>query len=78
MSYKLTNVSGGLIVCDLAIKGKTLRLANKQTETIKDKELTPHIKNLVLKGLILSEEVSDEIYSKKEAVSKNSNKKKEE
>ena len=47
MSYKLTNISGGQIVCDLAVEGKTLRLDNKQTTTIKDSEITPHIKNLV-------------------------------
>lgn len=54
-SYKLTNKSGGLLVCDLAVEGETLRLNNRQTKTIKDTEITPHIKNLVNKGLILSE-----------------------
>ena len=57
MSYKLTNISGGQIVCDLAVEGKTLRLDNKQTTTIKDSEITPHIENLVTKGLILSESI---------------------
>ena len=57
MSYKLTNISGGQIVCDLAVKGKTLRLDNKQTTTLKDSEITPHIENLVTKGLILSEPI---------------------
>ena len=57
MSVKLTNISGGQIVCDLAVAGKTLRLNNRQSKTIKDTEITPHIKNLVTKGLILSEEV---------------------
>ena len=78
MSYKLTNNSGGQIVCDLAVKGKTLRLDNKQTMTIKDEEITPHIKNLVNKGLILSEEVSKEtVKTKKNAVPKNSKEKEE-
>ena len=76
LSYKLLNVSGGLIVCDLAT-GETLRLGHKKSMTIKDTEITPHIMNLVSKGLMLSEEVSNEITSKKETV-KNSNKKKEE
>lgn len=58
MSYKLTNISGGQIVCDLN-KGKTLRLNNKQSETIKDTEMTPHISNLIAKGLILSVQVSE-------------------
>lgn len=75
MSYKLTNISGGQIVCDLAVKGKTLRLNNRQTETIKDTEMTPHIKNLITKGLMLSEEVLVESKStkKRNTVQKNSN-----
>ena len=79
MSYKLTNISGGQIVCDLAIKGKTLRLNNKQSQTIKDNEITPHIENLVNKGLILSEKVSEEtkVTTKKTTVSKNSKEKEE-
>ena len=79
MSYKLTNISGGQIVCDLAVEGKTLRLNNKQTETIKDTEMTSHIENLVKKGLMMSEYISVETKSnKKEAVRKNSKKEKEE
>ena len=65
MSYKLTNISGGQIVCDLAVEGSTLRLDNKQTKTIKDTEITPHIRNLVSKGLILSDQVSVETKTKK-------------
>lgn len=60
MSCKLTNISGGQIVCDLAVAGKTLRLNNRQSKTIKDTEITPHIKNLVKKGLILSESIASE------------------
>ena len=56
-SYKLTNISGGQIVCDLAVEGKTLRLNNRQTKTIKDTEMTSHISNLVKKGLMMSEEI---------------------
>lgn len=79
MSYKLTNVSKGQIVCDLAKEGSTLRLNVGKSQTIKDDEITPHIMNLVSKGMILSEEVSKEIISKKKAVSKkNSNNDKEE
>ena len=55
--FRLTNISGGQIVCDLVGEDNTLRLDNKQTKTIKDIEITPHINNLVKKGLILSEEV---------------------
>lgn len=75
MSVKLTNISGGQIVCDLADEGKTLRLDNKKSKTIKDTEITPHIKNLVIKGLILSEEVSQPQTVKKESTSTRSKKK---
>ena len=78
MSYKLTNISGGQIVCDLAVKGSTLRLDNKKSQTIKDSEITPHINILVSKGLIICEEISVEIHSKKSTVKKDSNKQKEE
>lgn len=76
---KLTNISGGQIVCDLATEGKTLRLNNKQSKTIKNTEITKHIKTLVTKGLILSETVSEETKTtKKDTVKNNSNKEKEE
>lgn len=54
---KLTNISGGLIVCDLKDKS-TLRLDNRKTsEPIEDSAITKHIQNLVSKGLVLSETV---------------------
>lgn len=78
--FRLTNISGGQIVCDLVGEDNTLRLDNKQTKTIKDIEITPHINNLVKKGLILSEEVQLEEpnVTKKNSVQKNSKKVKEE
>lgn len=79
MSYKLTNISGGQIVCDLAVKGKTLRLNNKKTKTIKENEITQHIRNLESKRLILIECVSEKTEKrKKSTVQKDSNKEKEE
>lgn len=75
MSVKLTNNSGGQIVCDLAVQGKTLRLNNKQSKTIKDNEVTPHIKNLVEKSLLLSEEVKEPQTTKKQTTSTRSKKK---
>lgn len=66
-NIKLTNISGGQIVCDLAVKGKTLRLNNRQTETIKDTEITPHIENLVTKGLMLSEVLVETKMTKKKS-----------
>lgn len=78
MSYKVTNISGGLIVCDLATVGATLRLNNKQSKTIKDTEITSHIKNLIAKGLLLSEEILVENQVIKNTVVKHSKKSKEE
>lgn len=75
MSYKLTNVSGGLIVCDLAVEGKTLRLNNRQVKTIKSAEITKHIENMINNGLMLCESVEEK--TKKNSVS-NSKKEKEE
>ena len=74
--FRLTNISGGQIVCDLVGEDNTLRLDNKQTKTIKDIEITPHINNLVKKGLILSEEVQleESNVTKKNSVQKNSKK----
>lgn len=77
MSYKITNISGGQIVCDLAVQGETLRLNNKQSKTIKDNEITLHIKNLAFKGLILIEDIPMETQTKKITTNKGSNKEKE-
>lgn len=57
MMYKLTNNSGGQIVCDLA-KGGTLRLNNKKSITVNETEITKHIQNLMASGAILSEQVN--------------------
>ena len=78
MLYRITNISGGQVVCDTAIKGKTLRLNDRQSETIKDTEMTPYIERQVKMGIFLSETVSDETKSTKATVSKNSKKEKEE
>ena len=72
MSYKLTNISGGQLVCDLAVKGETLRLDNKKSKTIKDNEMTPHIMNMSNKKLILIEKVSNETKSVKKETTKKS------
>ena len=79
MSYKVTNRTGGQLVCDLAVKGKTLRLNNRQSTTINDNEITPHLRNLESNGLVLVEYVSDETKTtKKKTTRKNSQQEKEE
>lgn len=70
MSYKLTNISGGQIVCDTAVEGKTLRLNNRQSDTIKESEITRHIENLESKGLLLIEYIPEKKTKKKDAVKK--------
>lgn len=77
MSYKVTNISGGQLVCDLAVKGKTLRLNNKKSVTIKDNEITPHIQNMMNKKLVLIEKVEVKSTRKKDTVKKNSKEKEE-
>ena len=77
MSFKLTNISGGLIVCDLAVEGKTLRLNNKASKTITDNEMTSHIENMASKRLLVIEKVSNETKTKKDSA-KTSSKEKEE
>lgn len=59
MSYRLTNKSGGQIVCDLSVKGKTLRLNNGKSTVIMDNEITKHIENLCKKGLMMRERISE-------------------
>lgn len=60
-TVNLTNKSGGLIVCDLkGVNGKnirTLRLKNNQSETCREDEVTPHIENLIAKGLVRREDI---------------------
>ena len=77
MSYKVTNISGGELVCDLAVQGKTLRLNNKQSKTIKENEMTKHIKNLVSKGLILIENIPIPTTETKKITTKGSKEKEE-
>lgn len=79
MSVKLTNVSGGQLVCDLANNGGTLRLNNKETKIVKDNEVTSHITRLIEHGLVLSKKVVEpKPTTNKKEVAKNGNKEKEE
>lgn len=56
MSIKLTNNCGGQLV-DTLKSGTTLRLNNRESITVDNTELTPHIETLISKGLVLSDEV---------------------
>ena len=49
---KLTNISGGCIVCNL-IDGETLRLRNKESVEVEQSRITKHINFLIDKGLML-------------------------
>ena len=68
MTVKLTNISGGQIVCDL--KKGTLRLNNKQSDTFEENVLTSHVNNLISKGLIRKEAVREKAPVEKSAVKK--------
>lgn len=58
MSYIITNVSGGQLVCSLKDPKKTLRLDNKESsDLINDKEITPYLENLSKKGYIKMKKV---------------------
>lgn len=60
MSYKVTNIINGQIVCDLATEGKTLRLNSKETVHIDEKDMTNHIQILSEKGLVKVVEVANQ------------------
>lgn len=78
MSYKMTNISGGQIVCNL--REGTLRLKNKQSKVIQESQMTKHIDNLGKKGLLLIEQVTLENQTKsakKDSTTNSSNKQKE-
>lgn len=64
MSYKLTNISGGQIVCNLA-SGETLRLNNRQSCTVEDEDITKHIRVLESRKLMLCQKVSSKANNKK-------------
>lgn len=63
--YKLTNISGGLLVCDLITGGKTLRLQHKQSAIVPESEITDHLWNLIVNYLVLCSEshTTDEEYN---------------
>lgn len=65
MSYQLTNISGGQIVCDLA-NGETLRLNHKESQTVSEALITPHIKNLEKLGLMMCRPIEPVKAKKKE------------
>jgi hypothetical protein len=75
---QVTNISGGQIVCDLK-SGATLRINNKQSQTINDNEVTDYLKTLEKKGLMKFKTLTDEqVEIKKTTSKKSSSKAKEE
>ena len=56
---RLTNNSGGQMVCDLFGERKTLRLNHKESDVIQETEVTTHITNIIAKGLLLSEVITE-------------------
>lgn len=75
---QLTNISGGQIVCDLK-SGATLRINNKQSQTINDTEVTEYLKTLEKKGLMKFKALEEEqVVETKTTSKKSSSKAKEE
>lgn len=65
MLYKITNISNGLIVCDLKDKSKSLRLNCGGVDLVEENNITPHIDKLVSDGLVLKEVVVNKKTKKK-------------
>ena len=76
MTIKITNKTGGLLVCDLA-GGETLRANAGQTVEIREDQITGHLNNLVEKGLVLKEVVPEHLITENKEVSGKSKEKKE-
>lgn len=74
---QLTNISGGQIVCDLK-SGATLRINNKQSQTINDNEVTEYLKTLEKKSLIKLKTLEEQVVETKTVSKKSSSKAKEE
>lgn len=66
---KLTNISGGLLVCDIK-NGDTLRLNNKQSNTYPDSAITKHIEHLVSSGLVRKVVVKEKTKTVEKAATK--------
>lgn len=57
--YRVLNISGGQLVCDLG-GGGTLRLDDKEDMNIKDTDMTDHIQHLESLGYIKCTKVAEE------------------
>ena len=67
--YKITNISGGQLVCTLA-SGDTLRLDCNQSKDVADKEVTPYLQNVANKGIVLLAHVADKVSTENKKIIK--------
>lgn len=72
---KITNISGGELVCDLK-DGETLRLSNRETTNITEDNVTDYLENIAEKNLIILERLSTNTYSNTTPTPKKEDKKK--
>ncbi len=56
--YQILNISGGQLVCDLG-GGGTLRLNDREHETIKDTDLTDYLSHIESMGLIKCKQIEE-------------------
>lgn len=70
---RITNLTGGLLVCPLRAESNTLRLNNKETKDIPDEDMTDYLYAIEKKGLIKCVKVEE-----KRAIVKSGDNEKEE
>lgn len=56
--FRVTNISGGMLVCTLADGKTTLRLKDGKHEDIEDGLMTKHLRNIEKKKLVTVEDLS--------------------
>lgn len=62
--YRVTNISGGQLVCTLADGKTTLRLDNKKSEEVSEKNMTPYLRSIEKKKLVKIVQIEDKTTAK--------------
>lgn len=76
--YQILNISGGQLVCDLG-GGGTLRLNDREHETIKDTDMTEYLTHIESLGLVKCKQIEEETTTTvKSSKSKSNNSKEKE
>lgn len=56
--FRVTNISGGMLVCTLADGKTTLRLKDGKHEDIKESQMTKYLRDIEKKKLVKVEDIS--------------------